>query len=450
MKRVLLLLGILVLLPGCSYFLPQSNQPPKAYINAITPAEVNEGTMVTLSGHGTDADGQVVGYRWRSDRDGQLGSTPELKTSSLSVGDHAIYFMVQDNNDAWSAEVRGNVKVLPGASAPAKVNSFTASLTSISPGDSVTLSWNVSNATTTSINQGIGTVSAIGSIVVTPGVTTTYRLTATGGGATATADVTVQVQDEVLDIVFFGADPVSVQSGGVSELTWKTTGATQVRIDSVIVPAEGSMDVTVEGDQVHTYTLIATDGDDTLTAEVEIESYIAMPNHYEVTLVADLNQSGYVRSTGAPWTKYIYVGDDNNNIGIQGFVTFDISDIPDDAQIASVVVDLSDYDSPHGTPFEDFGCLKAYAHNYGVLDGGDYWTLRRPAPIGEWCDWEDLDEPSVMSGFKTALANQVGEDRFQFRLQFVDDETDGENDNDLLRWLSGHEPVLTISYYSYD
>ena len=43
MKRGMLLLFALALLPGCSSTLPQSNQPPKAYINAITPSEVTQG-----------------------------------------------------------------------------------------------------------------------------------------------------------------------------------------------------------------------------------------------------------------------------------------------------------------------------------------------------------------------------------------------------------------------
>lgn len=452
MKTTLLALCMLVLLPGCSYLLPQFNQPPKAYINAITPSEVTQGEVVTFSGHGTDVDGEVVAYRWRSDLDGQLGTTADFETASLSVGDHAIYLMVQDNNDVWSAEVRGGVKVLPAVPAPAKINSFTSSATTIAVGDSVTLSWNVSNAGSAVIDNGVGTVSAVGSVAVSPATTTTYKISATGGGSTATAQLTVTVQNPVLDIVFFDADPESVPSGDVSVLTWETTGATEVRILPVIgeVAKSGSINVTVTGDQAYIFTLIATNGDDTLTADVEIESYVIMPTEYEVTLVALLSESGYVRSTGAPWAEYIYVGDDNNNIGIQGFVSFDISDIPDDAQIKSVEVDMSDHASLMGTPFDDLGCLKAYAHNYGTLDGGDYYTLGLPTAIGTWCDLDDLDTPEVMSGFKTALQNRVGGNLFQFRLQFTDDATDEENDNDIVPYHTTYMPSITVRYYSYE
>ena len=85
----------LALLPGCSLLPASANQPPTAYIDSITPAEATPGQTVKLTGHGTDADGQVVGYRWRSDRDGDLGRTATVETTSLSAGNHIIYFSVQ-------------------------------------------------------------------------------------------------------------------------------------------------------------------------------------------------------------------------------------------------------------------------------------------------------------------------------------------------------------------
>jgi hypothetical protein len=453
MKRILLLLCALVLLPGCSYILPQSNQPPKAYINEITPSEVVVGETVKFSGYGTDVDGQVVAYRWRSVKDGDLSSAKEFETSSLTVGDHVIYFMVQDNNDAWSAEVRGTVKVSAAATAPAKINSFTASALTITAGDSVTLSWNVSDATTMLIDQGVGTVAPIGSVAVTPATTTTYKLTATGGGSTATAVVTVAVQAPVLDIVFFSAEPEAVPSGETSTLSWKVTGATEVTILPIIgaVDPEGEIDVTVAGEQTYTFTLVATDGDDTMTSDVEVQSYLLMPDHYTVELTADIDASGYVRSTNAPWSRYIYVGDDNNDIGIQGFVTFDISSIPDDAMITSVTIDLSDHETTYGDPFGDLGCLRAYAHNYGTLDGGDYFDGSQTGAIGRWCDQDQIDTlGGLTDGFKDALEDRVGEDTFQFRLQFNQEETDEDGNNDMVRWTAAKPPLLIVEYYSYE
>jgi len=452
MKRALLLLCVLALLPGCSYLAPALNQPPKAYIDSISPAEVKTGESVSFEGHGTDADGSVVAYRWRSDRDGEIGTTKSFKTSTLSEGEHAIYLMVQDNNDAWSAEVRGSVKVVPAVTAPAKVNSFVAAPNSIQKGETSTLAWNVSNATSVSINQGIGTVVAAGSVVVSPTTTTTYTITAVGGGSTATAQVTVSVGVPELKIVSFKATPDSVASGDETTLSWEVTGATQVRILPVIgvVDPVDSIDVTLTGDQTYTFTLIASSGDKTVTADVKVKSYVEEPESYTVTLTAVLNRSGYVRDTNAPWTKYIYVGDDNDNISLQGFVTFDISDIPDDAEIASVKVDLSDYSTPYGTPFADLGCLRVYVDSYGTLDGGDYYDGVPSGAIGRYCDLDDLDTPEYDDDYKEALQDAVGENLFQLRFQFDQLDTDDENDNDLLRWESGNLPKLIVKYYSYE
>jgi peptidoglycan-associated lipoprotein len=76
---------------------------------------------------------------------------------------------------------------------PQPTASLTASPDTIDKGQSSTLTWQSSNATDVSIDQGVGTVQASGSKQVSPSDSTTYTLTAKGdGGAqTATARVTV-------------------------------------------------------------------------------------------------------------------------------------------------------------------------------------------------------------------------------------------------------------------
>ena len=71
--------------------------------------------------------------------------------------------------------------------------SLTASPDTINKGQSTTLTWQTTNATDTSIDQGVGTVQASGSQQVSPAESTTYTLTAKGegGSQTATARVTV-------------------------------------------------------------------------------------------------------------------------------------------------------------------------------------------------------------------------------------------------------------------
>lgn len=75
---------------------------------------------------------------------------------------------------------------------PAPTASLTANPTTVEKGQSVTLTWQTTNATDVSID-GMGAVNTNGSTTVTPSDSTTYRLTAKGAGGTqdATARVTV-------------------------------------------------------------------------------------------------------------------------------------------------------------------------------------------------------------------------------------------------------------------
>jgi peptidoglycan-associated lipoprotein len=84
----------------------------------------------------------------------------------------------------------------PAVATPAAptVTQFTAEPTSIQRGQSATLRWEVSgNATSVSIDEGIGTVQNTGNRRVSPSDSTTYTLTATGPGGSNTARATVNV-----------------------------------------------------------------------------------------------------------------------------------------------------------------------------------------------------------------------------------------------------------------
>ncbi len=359
MRKALPLLCVL-LLPGCSSTLAPVNQPPEADIVSISPVVLAQGEMVTLVGTGIDTDGEVVGYRWRSSRDGDFGRLAIVKTNALSVGEHTIYFTVQDNNDAWSDEVQGSVQVV----AAARINSFTSSASSIESGGAVTLSWNVSDAGSISIDQGVGVVPATGTTSVKPTTTTTYTLTATGGGMSATASVTVTVKESAR----------------------------------------------------------------------------------RITLTADRDFSGYVRWSGIYRYVGLYAGDDNSNRGFQAFLTYNISRIPDDATIQRVIVDMTGYDLPYESPFPELGCLGAYTQEYTTLYGAYWMDEDVPSPVGQWCGLEELGTPSEQSGFRRALQRKVGENTFQFRLQFADRESDYDDVRDLVHWSRDALPVLIVEY----
>lgn len=86
-----------------SIVLPE-NVPPTACIDSVTPNPATRGQTVSFVGHGTDSDGSVTAYKWRSSIDGVISTEASFSTSTLTNGTHTIYFSVKDNSDAWSAE----------------------------------------------------------------------------------------------------------------------------------------------------------------------------------------------------------------------------------------------------------------------------------------------------------------------------------------------------------
>jgi peptidoglycan-associated lipoprotein len=83
-------------------------------------------------------------------------------------------------------------KTPPPAAAQPTV-SLQASPTSIEPGDSSTLSWTSTDATQLTIAPDVGSVTAQGSTKVTPSSSTSYTLTASGPGGSATASARITV-----------------------------------------------------------------------------------------------------------------------------------------------------------------------------------------------------------------------------------------------------------------
>ena len=88
----------------------------------------------------------------------------------------------------------------PGCPGAPVISSFTASPSTITAGQSSTLSWGaVTNGNTSQlvgsvvINPGLGEVGSPGSRVVSPGSTTTYTLVATGCGGERTKEITIVV-----------------------------------------------------------------------------------------------------------------------------------------------------------------------------------------------------------------------------------------------------------------
>ena len=74
------------------------------------------------------------------------------------------------------------------------INQFTASSVSINKGESVRLTWQTANASSVSLNQGVGAVVLTGFKDISPAATATYTLTAQNSqGQQVTQNITVTV-----------------------------------------------------------------------------------------------------------------------------------------------------------------------------------------------------------------------------------------------------------------
>lgn len=192
---------------------------------------------------------------------GGIATIPLFTFGSRAVGTEAIEFTEDITGFAGlQSEIVYNdtsidlVLSMPGG---AFISSFTADVTQISSGDPVTLSWMAENETTLILDPGGVDVFGQTSLVVNPTVTTTYTLTASGGGNTNSQDIEILVGPQINS---FTADPLLTPASGSSTLSWAAEGFTSLTLDpgNVNVSALNSTVITNVTEDT-TYTLTATD-----------------------------------------------------------------------------------------------------------------------------------------------------------------------------------------------
>ncbi|MCC7576577.1 MAG: polysaccharide deacetylase family protein, partial [Methanomethylovorans sp.] len=95
---------------GTSVTNKNSKKEPVAIIDSIAPGTATQGTLVTFTGRGTDADGTIVAYLWKLDGK-QISTQPSFTNSSIPVGTHTVTFSVLDNKGAWAQEVTRTLNI---------------------------------------------------------------------------------------------------------------------------------------------------------------------------------------------------------------------------------------------------------------------------------------------------------------------------------------------------
>ena len=115
--RILLLAALILTasFPGCldadSTDLEEINKPV-AKIVSINPVNLTFGEVVFFTGEGTTDKGYIIGYDWGSSLDGFLSDEKTFSISNLSIGNHTIFFKVQNDDKIWSDRIESNLIVV--------------------------------------------------------------------------------------------------------------------------------------------------------------------------------------------------------------------------------------------------------------------------------------------------------------------------------------------------
>ncbi|MEM7383355.1 MAG: hypothetical protein AAF514_00290 [Verrucomicrobiota bacterium] len=166
--------------------------------------------------------------------------------------------------------------VSPPVDAPV-VAAFTASSSAITCGQSTTLRWTITGATSASI-PGVGNVlpmtngSGVGSVEVSPTKTTTYRISIENGSGTATKTVRI----EVSLLAELTGSASKIDAGDSLTLSWNVCPGASVAIDpgysnlSGQTNAQGSGSIRVTPNSDTTYTLTTTLNGQSMTRRVSV------------------------------------------------------------------------------------------------------------------------------------------------------------------------------------
>lgn len=153
--------------------------------------------------------------------------------------------------------------------APTIIN-FNANEIEILQGKSIELSWNVENADTILLNNGIGNITGKKSLSVSPIQTTTYQLTAENAFGIVEQEISIEVLP--LPKIIFRSQQQKIEYGKETQIVWDIDNAEKIELhwlgNMEIVPNKGEKNISPTD---HTnYKLIITALDGVTIEEKEI------------------------------------------------------------------------------------------------------------------------------------------------------------------------------------
>ncbi len=367
------------------------------------------------------------------------------------------------------------------------INSFTASPPSLpAGGGSVTLSWDVKDAKSLSIDNGVGTVTGTSKTVsVTSNKTFVLTATNDAGSTTQTTSVSVGAGADTTPPTVISVDPPD--------------GATGVRSDAVIVITFSEMmDQKLTESAYQSLDLPASDvtfywNDAGTVLEIESKDFLEYARGDALTIAAKryalslsstakdvagnalapfsssfstlrlistqlpsvANQDGYIYSDGTvdSGDTNLLVGDYRDNTGIRGFLSFDLTSVPDGAEVRYATMHVYK-GRVFNTPYVTLGSVSLARADYREsLTSSDY---ERPVNDSRVFDTSSAASSGWVSSevtddVQTDLANRATRgNRTQYRLGFGV-RTDNNNLTDFVQFEttergSDYAPYIQMDY----
>jgi len=315
--------------------------------------------------------------------------------------------------------------VTPAAETPLAVGEFSSNPAMINPGGTSTLSWNMTGSDSVSIDQGIGKVTASGSMQVSPSESTFYTMSATNSTGTVTRSAMTTVNSvppttasmpfAVTNVAgntepssFSGACPklftfyatITANGPGTVTYIWESAGAEfneYSEIQSITFDAAGTKTTTLKwelaGSAFGLHRVHVLTPNDIASTPVLYELSCAGDKVSKGIIVGITpDESGSLIKSGMDYTKSssVSVGDTNGNLASRAFLSFDISSIPGNAVIDEVALNLEGYtttgnptyaDPINGPKYGNFGALEIYRYQYGTYADLDTFAYNKPGEM---------------------------------------------------------------------
>jgi uncharacterized cupredoxin-like copper-binding protein len=251
---------LLVLVAGCSAGQSTPTTPPEIIAFTVSPSSINPGGTTTLLWNVTGATTVSI--------DPGIGQVDIAGTMDVQPTQSTTYTINAVNAAGVMTQTAAVTVTAPN---PPVIVAFMAAPDTVTAGQSANLQWNVTGATTVSIDQGIGKVDVVGTKAVTPAATTTYTLSASNGAGSVSKSVALTVGPAGPPTInSFTADPAQIVAGQTSTLQWDISGAKNISISPGVGPVSASGTRIVHPDITTTYTLTATNSNGSVTAPATI------------------------------------------------------------------------------------------------------------------------------------------------------------------------------------